>query len=91
MGVPFRLRTYAMDQPGLVHKITDLLQRHGINVEELETRSLPRPETGAPLFSMELLMTVPSTVQIKIVRQELETLCDELNCDVEVQPASLSK
>jgi len=91
VGVPYRLRTYAMDQPGLVHRITDLLQRHNINVEELETRSLPRPETGAPLFSMELLMTVPAGVQIKLVRGELERLCDELNCDVEIQAANLSK
>ncbi len=91
VGVPFRLRTYAMDQPGLVHRITDLLQKHGINVEELETRSLPRPETGAPLFSMEVLMTVPSTLAIKTVRRDLEALCDELNCDVELQPANLSK
>jgi glycine cleavage system transcriptional repressor len=91
VGVPYRLRTYAMDQPGLVHRITDLLQRHAINVEELETRSHPRPETGAPLFSMELLMTVPGTVPVKKLRTELESLCDELNCDVEIQPVSLTK
>ncbi len=91
VGVPFRLRTYAMDQPGLVYRITDLLQRHHINVEELETRSLPRPETGAPLFSMDVLMTVPASVQIKAVRRELESLCDELNCDVEMHPTSLAK
>lgn len=91
VGVPYRLRTYAMDQPGLVHRITDLLQRHGINVEELETRSHPRPETGAPLFSMEVRMTIPAAVQVKNVRTELEALCDELNCDVEIQPISLTK
>jgi glycine cleavage system transcriptional repressor len=89
VGVPFRLRTYAMDQPGLVHRISDLLQRHGINVEELATRSTPRPETGAPLFSMDILMTVPAGVQIKKVRTELEALCDDLNCDVEIQPANV--
>jgi glycine cleavage system transcriptional repressor len=84
VGVPYRLNTYAMDQPGLVHRITDLLQRHGINVEELTTRSQPRPETGAPLFSMELTVTVPTSVPIRTVRSELERLCDELNCDVEL-------
>jgi len=84
VGVPYRLNTYAMDQPGLVHRITDLLQRHGINVEELTTRSQPRPETGTPLFSMELLVTVPASVSIRTVRTDLERLCDELNCDVEL-------
>jgi glycine cleavage system transcriptional repressor len=90
VGVPFRLKTYAMDQPGLVHRITDLLHRNGINVEELETRSQPRPQTGAPLFSMDLLMTVPASVPIKRLRAELVALCEELNCDVELQQVTFS-
>ena len=84
VGVPYRVNTYAMDQPGLVYRITDLLQRHGINVEELTTRSQPRPESGAPLFSMELLVTVPVALPIRTVRAELERLCEELNCDLEL-------
>lgn len=88
VGVPYKLETYAMDQPGIVHRITDLLQRHGVNVEELETRSQPRPQTGAPLFNMELSMTVPSTVSIKALRGEMEALCDEMNCDMELHKAS---
>jgi len=84
VGLPYRLNIYAMDQPGLVHRITDLLQRHGINVEELTTRSQPRPQTGAPLFSMELLLTVPPSVSIRTVRGDLERVCDELNCDLEL-------
>jgi glycine cleavage system transcriptional repressor len=89
VGVPFRLRTYAMDQPGLVHRITELLHRHGVNVEELQTRSQPRPQTGAPLFSMDLLMTVPPSIPIRRLRSELQTLCEELNCDVEIQQVTL--
>ena len=84
VGVPLRLRIFAMDQPGLVHRITDLLQRHGVNVEELTTRSTPRAQTGAPLFSMELRITVPPALPIRTLRAELEQLCDELNCDLEL-------
>jgi glycine cleavage system transcriptional repressor len=84
IGRPYRLNLYALDQPGLVHRITDLLQRHGVNVEELTTRSQPRPETGAPLFSMELVITVPAATAIRALRGELERLCDELNCDLEL-------
>lgn len=82
--LPFRLRIFALDQPGLVHRITDLLQRHQVNVEELTTRSQPRPESGAPLFSMELLIAVPAAVAIRALRSELSHLCDELNCDLEL-------
>jgi glycine cleavage system transcriptional repressor len=85
VGIPYRLRTFAMDQPGIVHRVTDLLHRHGINVEELETRSQPRPQSGAPLFSMDVRLTVPPEVSIKKLRADLEALCDGLNCDVELQ------
>ena len=34
-GVPFRLKTYSMDQPGIVHKITTFLRERNINIEEL--------------------------------------------------------
>lgn len=84
VGLPYRLNLYAVDQPGLVHRVTDLLQRHGVNVEELSTRSQPRPQTGAPLFSMELVITVPAAAAIRRLRGDLERLCDELNCDLEL-------
>jgi glycine cleavage system transcriptional repressor len=84
VGLPYRLHLFALDQPGLVHRVTDLLQRHGVNVEELTTRAQPRPESGAPLFSMELVITVPASTSVRGLRAELERLCDELNCDLEL-------
>jgi glycine cleavage system transcriptional repressor len=86
-GVPFKLRTYAMDQPGIVHRITHLLHRHGVNIEELQTRLEAGAHTGTPLFTMELRMTVPPTVPVKKLREDLEQLCDSLNCDVDLDPA----
>ena len=35
---------------------------------------------------MSLHMTVPAAVQVSVLRQQLEKLCDALNCDVEWQP-----
>lgn len=90
VGVPYRLRIFAMDQPGIVHRITDVLQRKSVNVEELETRSEPRPQSGAPLFSLELRMTVPGEVGIRDLRAALTEVCDELNCDLELVRASLA-
>ena len=90
VGIPYRLRIFAMDQPGIVHRITDLLHRHGVNVEELETRSQPRPQSGAPLFSLDARMTVPVERAIRALREELSQVCDDLNCDVELVRASLA-
>ena len=84
-GIPFRIQTTAMDQPGIVHRITHLLHRHGANIEELETRLQAGAYSGTPLFEMEMRVTVPTAVPIKKLRQEVQDLCDSLNCDVELQ------
>jgi glycine cleavage system transcriptional repressor len=86
-GVPFRLKTYSMDQPGIVHRVTSYLREHGVNVEELVTRLESAPFMGTPVFTMEILMLVPKTVSVKQLRHALEELGDSLNCDVDIDPA----
>lgn len=86
-GVPFRLKTYSMDQPGIVHRVTSYLREQGVNVEELVTRLESAAFMGTPVFTMEVLMLVPKTASVKQLRQALEVLGDELNCDVDLDPA----
>ena len=86
-GVPFRLKTYSMDQPGIVHKVTKFLREQGINVEELETSLESAPFMGTPVFTMEIVMLVPKTASVKALRRSLEELGDTLNCDIDIDPA----
>ena len=86
-GVPFRLKTYSMDQPGIVHRITTFLHEQEINVEELETRLESAPFMGSPVFTLEILMLVPPGRSVHELRRALETLGSTLNCDVDVEPA----
>lgn len=83
-GVPYRIRTYAMDQAGIVHRISHVLAEHGVNIEDLTTRLDHGPHTGTPLFSMDLVVTVPTDVPLKDVRDSLEKLCAEMNCDLDI-------
>jgi glycine cleavage system transcriptional repressor len=84
VGLPCRLRIQAMDQPGIVHKVTALLHRLSINIEELQTRLSPGSVSGTPLFSMEVVMTLPTNLALRSLRKQLEALCEELNCDMEL-------
>jgi glycine cleavage system transcriptional repressor len=87
-GVPYRLKTYSLDQPGLVHRITDVLRSRGVNIEDLEARQESAPFDGTLLFTMELTLTVPAAVPLKQLRAELGGVCEELNCDTDLEPAS---
>ncbi|MBK6694408.1 MAG: hypothetical protein IPG50_19705 [Myxococcales bacterium] len=85
-GLPFKLRVYSLDQPGIVHKVSSLLQRHAVNIEELESRLESAPFAGGPLFTVEMRVTVPKNVPLRALRGELEQACADINCDVDLEP-----
>ncbi len=83
-GLPFTLRVFAMDQPGIVHRVTHLLHQEQVNIEDLHTNLEPGAYSGTPLFTMLLTMTVPADVSINALREKLQDLCDSLNCDLDI-------
>ncbi len=86
-GLPFRLKTYSMDQPGIVARLTQVLREHGVNIEELSARQESAPFAGSPLFLTEMRLTVPASVQLGRLRAQLEGVGNALNCDVDLDPA----
>ena len=85
-ALPFRLTGTGIDQPGLMHRISHLLHELHINIESLETRLRPAPYTGAPMFDLELILSVPPTTSLSQLRQNVGKLCDELNVDWNLDP-----
>ena len=86
-GMPFRLKTYSLDQPGLVHQISEVLRSHKVNIEDLSAKQESAPFAGDPLFTMEMRLTVPQNVSIKKLRTDLDALSEKLNCDLDLEPA----
>ncbi|MGH7215164.1 MAG: glycine cleavage system protein R [Tepidisphaeraceae bacterium] len=80
-AIPYRLTATAMDQAGLVHRVAHLLRDMNVNIESLDTHLAPAPYTGAPVFEMELTVSVPRQTPIAKLREDLGKLCDELNID----------
>ncbi len=85
--VPYRLKTYSVDQPGIVARITDVLRKHDVNVEELETRVESAPFAGTPLFLLEAVVTLPKGGSVRKLRDDLSGLGDTMGCDVDIDPA----
>jgi glycine cleavage system transcriptional repressor len=86
-GIPFKLATYSLDQPGIVHHVTSALRKHDINIEDLQTKLDSAPFMGSPLFTLQLRMTVPPSVKIERLREELRALGETLNADIDLEPA----
>lgn len=84
--LPYRIVTAGMDHPGIVHDISKLLHGFNVNIEIMDTNVSPAPVSGAPMFTMEAIISVPADVKIKALRQALVSLGDDLNMDIEFEP-----
>jgi glycine cleavage system transcriptional repressor len=80
-AMPYKLNTWAMDHPGLMRSIAELLGGLGVNIESVETTLRPAPYTNAPLFEMELVVSVPERTPVAELREALGRVCDDLNID----------
>jgi glycine cleavage system transcriptional repressor len=86
-GMPFKLKTYSLDQPGLVHRISEVLRGNGVNIEELSARQESAAFAGDPRFIMEMRLTVPAGVAVRKLRAELEGVCEKVNADMDLEAA----
>ena len=81
----YRLTGSALDQAGLVHEVAGVLRRFGVNIESMETELEAAPETGAPIFAMAIVLSVPPAVALEQLRSELTRVCDALNVDWQLE------
>jgi len=84
--VPYTVDVVAMDHPGIVHDIADFFATRDINIEELSTWTYPAAHTGAPMFSLNMTVSLPSGVHIGRLRDEFTGFCDNLNLDATIEP-----
>ena len=70
-----------MDHPGIVNNLAGFFAGHEINIEDLVTTSYAAAHTGAPMFSVQMTVNVPSSIHVAQMRDEFYDLCDEMNLD----------
>ena len=73
-----------MDHPGIVHKLSQILSRHGINIESMETKTYFAPMSGTPLFQLEASLAVPVQTNINQLRARLADVQRDENIDIEI-------
>ena len=81
----FSIELVGQDHPGIVHDITAVLARLGINVLELETTVQSASMSGESLFIAHARILVPDDVPTDDLRDEMEKLANELMVDIELE------
>ena len=85
-GQSYRLETVSPDSRGLVHLLTLVLKKHGVNIEEMKTEILPAPWTGTPMFHLKGTIVVPPSVDFRELREDLLQLESEKDLDIFLKP-----
>ena len=73
-----------MDHPGIVHKLSQVLSSHGVNIESMETKTYAAPVSGTPIFRLEALLSVPTKATISSLRARFGEIQREENIDIEL-------
>lgn len=81
----FILELLGQDRPGIIHDITSILSRHGVNILELESGCESASMSAEMLFRAKARLRVPAGVSRELLRSELEQLANELMVDISLQ------
>lgn len=73
------------DHPGIVHEITEVLARHSINVQELETTVQSASMSGESLFIAHARLFIPPEVSLDQLQDEMEELANELMVEISLE------
>ncbi|PKM30777.1 MAG: glycine cleavage system protein R [Gammaproteobacteria bacterium HGW-Gammaproteobacteria-11] len=66
------------DRPGIVHEVSQILARHGVNVDKLETECSPAPMSADLLFKASARLGIQAQTDLDSLRADLEHLADDL-------------
>ncbi len=58
--LPYSIDVVCLDQGGIVSGLSGFFSSRGIDIAEVSTRSYPAAHTGAPMFSVQMIVNVPS-------------------------------
>lgn len=77
------------DNPGIVHKVTQVLVKYNLSIDEMKTFEESAPHGGTTLFFMSGVATSPAPLangfDPNAIREELEELGDEMNCEIDLE------
>lgn len=83
--IPHEISVIGADHEGIVYRLARYLAAEGINVEEMDTRVSPAPNTGTPLFSMSARVQVPPHLTLRELRRKLAEVAEEIDVDIEIK------
>ncbi|MDE3010597.1 MAG: ACT domain-containing protein [Pseudomonadota bacterium] len=84
-GARLTLELIGHDRPGIVREVTEVLARHGVSIEELETRCVPGSFAGGEMFEARARLHLPPGLPGERLRSLLAALAQEMMVDITLE------
>lgn len=81
-GRRLRLSLVGHDRIGIVREVSQVLARHGVNVEELTTYTSSAPMSAEILFNAQISLLAGPELNVGSLTDELERLSNDLMVDI---------
>ncbi len=82
-GSSWSVSVHGADHPGIVHRVTELLARHGANVVDLSTRIVG--DADPPAYVLRLSVVLPATADPPALAADLQAAARELDVEVHLR------
>jgi glycine cleavage system regulatory protein len=85
------LEAVGQDHPGIVRDVSQVLLRHGVNIEELTTDRFSAPMAGGLMFRARLRLGVPRGTDTALLCRDLELIAHDLMVDLKLAQAVIGR
>src|SRR5882672_1262640 len=65
--LPYSVDVVCLDQTGIVSNLSGFFAQRGVDIAEISTRSYAAAHTEAPMFSVQMIVNVPSRLHIGVL------------------------
>jgi len=87
---PYRVIITTLEDRGVIKALTEFFYSHQINIEELNCRTYLAPHSEETMGEIKLTVTVPSSVDIEMVRSNFVQFAESYNLDANISPLKIS-
>ena len=82
----YALQAVGVDKAGIVARLSRCVADYRINIAQMQTQSRREAESGAPIYTVRMVMDVPRDVDVPVLKERLDAIARELCVDVSIEP-----
>ena len=84
--IPYSIDVIGPDHPGIVAGLAGFFTARHIEIAEVASRSYAATQTGATMFTVQMMINVPARQPVAQLREDFMEYCDSQNLDAILEP-----